>query len=221
MRRVLAFAAMLALALAATTVAAAAPPATFTSKGVSAFGDWESCSTERGVTTCTFVSLFAFEGTEKSTESGTFTGTRVCLFIDTFSFRQGPGRPPPSDGDTFEEGCSTAPAGTLAVASDLSSATLQSTTVTVNELVCTEFDCTPTGSSRDVVIAAEWTATGPLSSFSGRFKFDDGTCTETFSERGESREAVATATLDGSSLGESLFATITRGTFTFKTTCPL
>jgi hypothetical protein len=219
MRRVLIFAAMLVFALASTGTAQAAPPVTFTEKGVSAFGDWESCSEERGVTTCTFVSLSAFEGTQKS-GSETFNGTRVCLFIDTFSFRRGPG-PPPSDSDTFEEGCSTAPAGTLAVATDLSSATLQAATVTINELECTEFDCTPTGSSREVVVAADWTATGPLSSFSGRFKFDNGTCTETFSEKGESREAAATATLDGTSLGESLFAAITRGTFTFKTTCPM
>lgn len=211
-----------ALILASATLRpepAAAQAVSFSEKGVSADAFWEDCTTEDELSTCTVTELFAFEGKQTSSETGSFKGTRVCLFLETFSFDdEGP--------FSFESGCSTAPAGTLTVARGLASAMLQPTTVRLDTYECT-FDET-TGeeicvivSSREVTVSASWTATGPLARFSERFRFRVDKCTETFSAKGESRDAVATATLDGAALGESDFASIRTGKFDFRSTCPI
>lgn len=207
-------------AIGAAGTASARETESFSSKGVSADAFWESCTTQRGVTTCTFTSLFAFEGTERSSETGTTRGAHVCLSIDRFSFREGPGRGPGGGESSFESGCTQAPSGTLVVAGDLSSATLAATTVALDTYECSEEEeeCTIV-SSRDVTVSGSWAGAGPVFSFSDRFRFSDGTCTETFSGKGKSREAVATATIDGTSLGDSAFAAISSGMFTFRLSC--
>jgi hypothetical protein len=202
--------------LSAAGAAEARDSFSFSSKGVSVDSFWESCTTERGQTTCTFTSLYAFQGTERSSETGTMRGTTVCFYTETFSYRDRPGRP--GGESTFESGCSTAPSGTLSVSNDLTSATLATSTVTISTYDCTEEDCVPV-SSRDVTVSGSWTGSGPVVSFSDRSRFDDGTCVYTFSGKGQSRDAVATATVDGAPLGESTYAAIFSGMFTERVVC--
>jgi hypothetical protein len=212
------------VAVAATTVVALVPTAaraafveTFSQRGVAAAAGWEFCVPDtpmQGVTTCTRVFLFAFEGTERGTDVEAFKGTRVCLTVETISFRehgQGPGAR-----NAIEGGCTAAPEGTLTVPRDLSSAELQTTTVTIT---CSEGDCQP-GSSRQVTVSAGWTAVGPLEPTRehDRFVIDD--CTEMVFVKRERRDAVAIGSLDGSSLASTTFADITDGTLTTKSTCP-
>lgn len=212
-RGLAALVAVAALALTASASAAAPGTFSFTQKGVSGDAFWETCTTSRGVTTCVDTYLFAFQGTERSTDADAFKGTRVCAEVDTYSFRAGGRR----GSFKYESGCTTAPNGTFAAASDLSSASLQPATVTLDTYDCGEYDCTIV-SSRDVAVAAEWSGYGSLVQSSGRFKFNDGTCTETDSFKSQGREADAVGTLDGSSLGSG-YGFISSGSFTFKITC--
>jgi hypothetical protein len=217
------------LALSGPGIAAAGQAFSFSQRGISADAAWEECTENtprRGSTTCTFTYLFAFQGTERATGEGAFRGTRVCLFVETFTF-SGPGRGRSGGGgDTysFESGCTTAPEGTLTVARDLSSASLAPTTITLETFECTfdpdtgEGTCTVV-STRDVTVSATWTAIGGLVRSSERFTFRVEGCRETFSSKTKSRDAEAVGTLDGTSLGTSIFASISEGTFTFRSTC--
>jgi hypothetical protein len=216
-RALAAFAASVLVALVAVGAAQAREAYSFSSKGVSADAYWESCTTERGLTTCTFSNIYAFQGTERSRDTGTMRGTTVCFYTETFTYRSGPGQGPGGE-SSFESGCSSAPSGTLSVSNDLTSATLGASTVTIWTYECTEEDCVPV-TSREVTVSGWWTAGGPLFSFSERFKFDDGTCTYTFSGKGQGRDGVATGTVDGTSLGESGYASISSGMFTERYTC--
>jgi hypothetical protein len=217
------------LALAGPAVASAGQPFSFSQRGISADAAWEECTENtprRGTTTCTFTFLFAFQGTERATGEGAFKGTRVCLFVETFTFG-GPGRGRSGGGGdsySFESGCTTAPEGTLSVARDLSSAALAPTTITLDTYECIfdpetgEETCTVV-SSREVTVSATWTAISGLVRSSERFTFRVEGCRETFSSRTKSRDAEAVGTLDGSSLGTSIFASVSEGTFTFRSTC--
>ena len=118
-----------AVALAAAAVAAgsyagsaAATPGeaiSFSQKGVSATAFWERCRRDTprpGTTTCTDTGLFVFQGREDAPDTGRFKGTRVCLDVSTFSFRDESARragavgTPYGSGFTyeFESGCTTA-----------------------------------------------------------------------------------------------------------------
>ena len=238
MRKVLlAAAAAVVLSTPSTGAAAAGDGFSYTERGLSASAYWESCTADsprKGTTTCTFTDLFVFQGRERSSGSGPTKGTRVCVFTDTYSYSTRPdggGGPEagkvPGDGDysyDYESGCASVSSSAFSVARDLATASLAPTTVTLTAYSCT-YDpttdtetCDVTG-TRDVTVSAEWTAFGELASFSERFKYRLGNCTETYSAKGQRREAVATGTLDGVSLGESLYADIGSGSFTFRSTC--
>jgi hypothetical protein len=51
-----------------------------------------------------------------------------------------------------------------------------------------------------ITVSAELDTTGASSSFRSRFTERDGTCTFTFSENGQSRQASGTITFDGTTL---------------------
>jgi hypothetical protein len=188
-------------------------------KGVTAQASWQDCITEGAVTTCTSTELFAIQGTEKSSETGSVRGTRVCLSVTTSSFNG-------EDSFSVESGCFTARDRRLRVAGRLASATLQPTAVTLDTYECTldeitgELTCVIVR-SREVTVSASWTATGPLAKSSSRSKFRVGKCTETYSSKGEFRNALTAGTLDGAPLGDSDFASIGRVRFDFRSTCPI
>jgi hypothetical protein len=158
--------------------------------------------------------IFVFEGTERQSGVGKTTGTIVCVLI-TIS------------GQEFEDGCNTSvPEGSFTVAPDLSSADLDPTTVTLARTECTfdsetgGFICKVVG-TRTVTVEAEWTATGALVRSQEKRHSKINHCIDIFMRRGESRQAVATATPDGTSLGASVFAEIRRGMSKVMATCPI
>jgi hypothetical protein len=157
---------------------AAEPLYSYSSRGVSAYADWSKCNNSG----CWYVSLYAFQGTQKGAE-GPFNGTRVCVFASGFS-----------SGESYVTGCSQAPRGTLSVTKDLSSATLDSTSVGAH--VCTydyktdEEVCDP-NDTRMLTASASWTGFGSTYSDSWRYSFTDGSCKETDSGKGTAREATA------------------------------
>jgi hypothetical protein len=193
--------------------------------GVQADAFWETCTPDTpvpGQTTCEIVSIFAFDGRSVFRENGSppmGSGGSVCLTLDVFN--QTTGEPV-----SIESGCTDTFA--FQAASDLSSATA-SATVPVETFVCTPdgnggFICEPSGDPpRDVAVSVSWTAAGPLTKFRDRFvsrtEAEGLICVFKQSGRGVRTDAVATATVDGAALGESVFATVTRGRFEFVDKC--
>ncbi len=216
--------AAMALSLLAGAAHAASPSGggtdsfSYTMDGTSAYTSSYECTTSKGITTCTGTDLYVFDGTVRDSEVGRESGTRVCASVYTESYS---GRRYISS--TYESGCTMASSGSFTVAKDLSSATLAPTTVTLETVDCTydeatgEETCVVT-SSRDVVVSAEFTGVGPLYSSSNRGKFSDGTCTETYSSRGTSRDAEATFTVDGKSYSGQ-WGYLESGRFSFKVSC--
>ncbi len=182
----------------------AEPATSFRSRGVSAYAFWENCSRE----SCSYRELYAFDGTQKSTEEGPFKGTRVCLFLY-------------SDARGQESGCVTAADGSLSVTKDLSSATLASVTVEVNPC---RFD--PEGEdfvcdlsrSRSVDVSARWVGRGSAATFSERYTFKNAQCSETYIDRGTHREARARAYFNGNLLRGG-WGAIHDGMTNFRSTC--
>lgn len=88
---------------------------------------------------------------------------------------------------TFRGGCTEDLS--VAIAADLSSATLAPTTLQVCSRNC-----------EDVVVSAELAAVGEAASFSSRFSESDGTCRFTFAERGQRRPASGSLSIDDETL---------------------
>jgi hypothetical protein len=161
---------MLALLVFAPAVGAASPHENFDSVGFDAF------NSQCGQQTCTDTSIFAEEQTTSSGETFLF----VCADQFTFNIRNGHG--------TGRSGCTEA--ADVTVAGDLSSASLAPTEIDV----CQRNNCST------ITVSAELDTTGASSSFRSRFSERDGTCTFTFSENGQSRQASGTITFDGTTL---------------------
>lgn len=220
MRRLLVLPLLVAVLLASAAPVAAQEEFRFasTSNGFSADAFWESCTPdtpEAGLQTCSFVSVFVFDGTTRFRE-GTGKpmtgGTLACVSLAEVVLT--------ADRQFVEElsnefGCDeTLEAGALTIADDLSSATLD-TTISVEAQVCDELGCTPVGDPRDVAVDVTWTAVSPAVTFRERnvshSTVDGLRCTLMFSGSGERAQAVASGTVDGMALGDSTFAQISRG----------
>ena len=191
--------------------------------GVSADAFWESCQEdvpEEGLTTCEFVSIFAFDGESVFREAGSPTireSGHACVSLDIFDDLGNP--------VSLETGC--AEVFEFSVATDLSTASLTAT-IPVETLECTETHegifCEPVGSeTRDVAVSATWNAVGPITTFRDRFvshtETDGFECVSRQIGRGVRTDAVATANVDGTDLGESTFAMLTDGLFKFLDRC--
>lgn len=184
-------------------------------RGVSAWGYWDYCAKDA----CSSIDLVVFEGKTKSQDER-FKGTRVCVYISPAGgFRTAESRPP--TGET-ESGCSTARKRTLDVSKDLSTANLAATTVEVEPC---SYDpetgdeiCHPER-RRLIKVVAQWTADGPASQESERYRFDFGDCSETYVARGTFRYGQATATFNGAALGRSGEAELHKGMTKFRSTC--
>jgi hypothetical protein len=190
----------------------------FRQTGLSADAFWETCQVdtpEPGLTTCQSVSIFGFEGERVVRESGAPAQRQTGEACVSFYVTEDGMFPPISE----EFGCTQT--FEFDAADDLSSASL-SATIPVEAIVCTETPegtfCEPSGEvTRQVVVTADWTAIGPTTRFtdrsSSRTETDGTVCFYRQSGRGVRADAVATATVDGTALGDSQFAMITKGTF--------
>ncbi len=216
---ILALASILLITL-ATPVSAEPPGFRFSVRttGVEANVFWEECeedTPEPGTTTCTFVSLFAFDGTQRVNHEQ-FEGSFACLFIDVVEFTAEQGQVVRS-----EFGCSEDVDVTLA--RRLASGRLTGT-FTVTAIECDpEGLCEETG-ERDVTVNATWTGIGPLTRFHYRSMEHpignvETRCKFMESGKGLRREAVATATIDGLQLGETSFGFLSEGKFSFSVKC--
>lgn len=228
MRRLFILPLLAAVLIASTAPVAAQEPFRFASTQNGLFADafWQSCTPdtpEPGLQTCSFVNVFAFDGTTRFREGAgqpTTSGSLACVFHGVVVI---------TDAGEFveelsnESGCDeTLTTDEFTVAADLSSATL-TTTIAVQGQVCDEFGCVPVGDPRDVAVDVTWTAVSPVVSFRDRqvshSTVDGLKCTFLFSGSGERAEAVATGTVDGMALGDSVFAQISRGRQSFSEHC--
>lgn len=168
---------------------------------------------------------------ERVRESGTFysfsSGSFVCsgntcteTFVDAFSigndtllvcFNRFTYNSRTGRGISSEGGCTETGDSALTISGDLT-VRLAPTDVTV--ATCNQRRCTETGT---VTVSATDAAIGPIQTATGRVTFKDGTCTTriTFSDR--SAEVAGTMTIDGVTIDQQGFATVSDQTMT--TTC--
>jgi hypothetical protein len=201
--------AILAAFTVAAPVAAANQWVTFKQSGTTAFAFTDSCSDNPdGTVTCSGESIEVFDGTIKEPDQPTFSGERVCYSEHTFTYD-------PTSGETIESsgrfGC--APDADTVRIRKLNSITLAPTVIELTESVCGPTECTesPGGS---VTVDGTWTGVGPTMSQSGKFRFDDGTCIQVHADESKFRVATFVGAFD------ALEARISKGSSTFKTTCP-
>lgn len=216
----------LLLPLAAATSLAAKPTEffSFSQNGYSATADQSQCSDPvDDIVTCSFTGVFLFSGVQREHGAGAIRGTEVCYSTGTDSFNQVTGEFVSS---IQENGCTRDVGDGTAIERDLSSAVIASTTITLDTFVCDEFECGPTGETRDVTVEGTYTATSAATRSSSRSVFDDGICTFRDSSRGTSRSATFSGTVDGEPLvlgedPENGFAQIMQGSFSFSARCAI
>ena len=211
----------LLLPLAAATALADTGPAPtevfkVSDNGYSASAGEGGCVDVGDIETCTFSSIFVFSGNRREHGSGAIHGTEVCYDTGTDVFNLATGEVLSS---IQESGCSFDPGEGTVIERDLSAATIAPTTITLETRTCDEVGCGPTGETRDVTVEGTFTATSTATRESFRDVFDDGVCTNRFSARGTSREAMFSGTVDGEPL--EFGAQIHQGTSSFSTKCAI
>lgn len=160
--------AVLAIAAPAAAVAPERPRGSYS--GIS----FQAYASDCGRSQCTDYNVWA----EQYSDSQGGEGTSVCVDVFTYSTRNGRG--------TGAGGCVDGAAFTIA--SDLSSASLQPTSIQICGRSC-----------RTVTVAVELQATSGEGSYRARSTQTDGTCTYTYTDSGSSRDAAGTLTWDGTS----------------------
>jgi hypothetical protein len=207
--------------LSAGSVAAdTAPPSsgTFTQNGTSADVFGGRCTPNGdATTTCSELGLSVFAGKMSDSVSRVSHSNQVCAYLSTYTFDDVTGD---LVGDpVFESGCEVdLPSGTLRSGKGLTSVTLATTTVAVNEYVCDEFGCEP-GPSRNVAVVGSWSGFGPTYFSKYRSSGDDGTCRTNESGKGSRRDASFVGTVDGRGVGGDSYASISNGRFTYRSRC--
>jgi hypothetical protein len=197
--------AMLVFATFAGAAAAAPPIVHENTANFSAQTFKTECVEERGRTTCTQTSLavFATDGT-----------AQTCLSIVTYEInRQGE-----FTTTGVKTGCGTVPSGNFVMdTKNLTSATLASTTITLQILSCNQNGCQPTDKTEEATVAATFTGTGAVSTFRSNGKQEFGNCTYYFGGKGSSRAADASVSINGEPLDPPamLFASTSK----FKVIC--
>lgn len=178
MRRLFTISGVLVLLLALASPVAAARPITESGMYESASAYASSCEQQGGNTVCTDTSVDVFTGPGWSD---------ACVSVSSYSIS------PSGRYRSLSNAWGCAPATAFSLADDLSSASLGATDVQLyscGRITCTEGDV--------VSVAADWTAAGEVTSYSGRSSFTDGTCTYRSTFEGASAEASASISLDGS-----------------------
>ena len=192
-------------------------PGTFTQNGKNADVYTGGCdSNGDGTSTCWDVGLSVFAGKMSDSFSGVSHANQVCVNIDSYTVDDATGD---YVGDpTFESGCEVdLPNGRLTFGRNLTSATLATTTISVQQYVCDEFTCVP-GVSRDVTAGGTWTGAGPTYFQKYRFTTDDGTCRSNDAGKGYFRDASFTGTIAGHGLADA-YGSISSGKFTYRSRC--
>jgi hypothetical protein len=194
----------------AAPVAAASKWTTFKQAGTNAFAFNEACvDNPDGTVTCDGQSIDVFEGRILEPGQPTFRGEQVCYseHHDTLH---------PGTGASIESSSSF---GCTRGSNSLTSRRLASITLAPTVIELTEVVCDPTGCMESeggsITVHGTWTGVGPTIRQSGRFRFDDGTCIQVNADKSKSRQATFEGSID------TLDARLGRGSFTFKTTCPL
>ena len=222
-RSALTSAAVIALLVLSTGSVAAATPApggdaTFSQNGKGADASSVGCvSNGDGTSTCSDVGISVFVGKMSDNVSDVTHFNQVCVTLDNYTI----------DDATktlvgeyvTENGCKVdLPNGTLHFGSGLTSVTLAPTTISIQQMVCSDkLTCVP-GSSREVTVAGTWTGVGPISYSKYRRVSDDGTCRYDEAGKGYLRQASFSGTLDGQSLSLD-YASITDGKSTYRSRC--
>jgi hypothetical protein len=196
-----------------------APPGggTFTQNGTSADVFGGRCIPNGDDTsTCSDLGLSVFVGKMSDSATRATHANQVCAHLGTYVVDDVTGD---ILGDpVFESGCEVdVPNGTLRIGKGLTSVSLSTTTIEVNEYICDELGCEP-GPGRDVAVVGSWTGFGPTYSSKYRSSNDDETCRTNESGKGSSRAASFVGTIDGLSGGDS-YASISNGRFTFRSRC--
>jgi hypothetical protein len=193
MRRLLiSFTALPILVLALAAPAAAAPPLRESGTQASFFSFNTICSGA----TCTDTYVDAF-----NIDSETLV---VCLSSYTYNVHTG-------RLVSQESGCIETSPEALTISSDF--------TVTLAETAITLFDCNRHACTEGdtLTVSAQDSAVGPVFTDSGRGTSSDGTCTYRYSFSSESAEVAGTMTIDGVTLEQSGFASISQ--FTVSSRC--
>jgi hypothetical protein len=207
------------LALSAGSAAADTNPGlgTFTQNGKTADVYSGGCdSNGNGTSTCWDAGLSIFAGKMSDSFSGVSHANQVCANVDSYTVDD-------ATGDyigepVFESGCKVdLPNGRLTFGRNLASATLATTTISIQQYVCDEYTCEP-GASRDVIVGGSWTGTGPTYFQKSRSTSDDGTCRFNDSGKGYFREASFSGTIAGHGL-EDAYGSISDGKFTYRSRC--
>lgn len=165
------------LLLAFASPVAAARPITESGTYESASAFASSCEQQGGSTVCTDTYLDVFVGPEWAD---------ACVSVNSYAIS------PSGRYRSISNAWGCAPATAFSLASDLSSASLETTAIqlyTCGRLTCSESDV--------VSVAGSWTQAGEAYTYSGRSTFTDGTCTYRQSFSGAQTEAAAVITLDG------------------------
>jgi hypothetical protein len=209
------------LILSAAPVAAATGPggdAAYSQNGSSAQVDASTCTPNGDDTvTCTDQEIAIFSGKMTDSLSGVTHSTQLCAWVGTYTYSELTGD---YVGDpTFERGCrADLPNGTVRIDSKLNSASVGTTSLTIEQLVCDKIDCVP-GPSRSVVISGSWTGFGPVTSSKYRSTFDDGFCRFNEAFKGSDRSATFAGSFDGQALGADTYADLNSGRYTFRSRC--
>ena len=200
--------ALLAAILVVAPVAAASPWTTFKQSGTNAYAYHDECvDNGNGTMTCEGQSIDVFRGSMREGAAPSRRGEQVCAGDYRYTF----------DSNTWEIvdwegrfGC-TFDAGTLTV-DRLDVITLAPTLIELTAYVCDASECTeyPAGST---TVHGTWTGQGSISTNKGMFRYDDGLCVHVHADKGSFREASFEGSIDAT------WATMGRGTFTFRTNC--
>jgi hypothetical protein len=185
-------------------------------KGADAYGYGGCVVNQDATATCTDVGVSVFVGKMSSSLSGVTHGNQVCVSVDRYTYDT-------ESGDLVNEvlgqGCDVdVPSGTITFASGLSSVTLSSRTISVEQTICDAQDCSA-GSNRNVSVSGVWTAIGPTFVSKYRYSGDDGTCRFDESGKTSNRDATFAGTVDGVTADAESYGSIRDGKSTFRSRC--
>jgi hypothetical protein len=208
------------LVLGASSASAATPPPgdkSFSQNGSTAEVDAGGCADDGVLVTCTERAIQVFVGKMTDGFSGVSHLNQLCVNLGTYAFDSSTGELVGEP--VFEHGCVTdLPNGAVKVDSKLVSASVATTSLTVEQESCDKESCTP-GPTRTVTVAGSWTGFGPLQTAKSRSRFDDGTCRYDDSFKGSGRSATFDGTLDGTSISTSDLGYLSTGKSTFRSRC--
>ena len=209
------------IAVSAGPVAAAtAPPgdATYSQNGTVARVALGTCRyTSEDVVSCTTSFVEIFNGKLSDDISGVTHANQLCLDIEQYAFSSSTGEIVGEP--TFEHGCTVdLPSGVIRFDSKLAWATLASTTVTVEQLICDKIECVP-GPSREITVAGTWTGVGPFMTSKSKSTFDDGQCRYGDSVKASELFATFNGSITGMELEGNYEGSLLTGKFSFRSRC--